>query len=152
MPANFRIRLFALALMLNLAVAAPAVAEQAIAPAVENAKADSLPALRLKHWKASTEVEKNSFLFGFVTMLDLEKEWGGANPLPLKQSLTNAWVTGLTGVSVGQMRRAVDDYIQENPDKTERQVVEVLWFHFVQPKLSEQQKKELSAAHRANKK
>ena len=145
MPTKSRRIFFVLALAASLGFAFPALAQSGV-PAAESVKADQLPALRLTHWKASTVDEQNAFLFGFATMLDLEKEWQGKKPLGIKQSLTGSWVKGLSGVTVKQMREAVDGYIAANPQDGERQVVEVLWFHFVQPKLSAQEKKDAAAA------
>lgn len=148
MPTKQRNLFFVLTLALCLGLAVPAFAVESASP-VESVKVDNLPALQIKHWKASTTDDKNAFLFGFATMLDLEKEWQGAKPVAIKQSLTGCWVKGLAGVSVKQMRDAVDSYGAAHPEDADRQVVEVLWLHFVQPKLSPQERKDVAAAYKA---
>lgn len=137
-----------LALVAALGLAAPAGAETR-ADKVGAATAGQMPGVRIKHWQSSSVEEKGAFLFGFVTMMELEKEWQG-KPLPLKQSLTSCWVKGLAGVTIKDMRDAVDTYAAAHPEDGERQVVEVLWLHFVQPKLTPWERKDVAAAYKAS--
>ena len=148
MPTKKRSILCILALALSLGIAAPAGAESP-AEQANGVKADQMPAVRLSHWKSSSVAEQNSFLFGFVTMVALEKEWRQGRDLPVKQSLGGCWLKGLTGVTIQQMREAIDAYAVAHPEDMERQVVEVLWMSFVQPKLSAQERKDVAAAYKA---
>ena len=104
---------------------------------VTGLEATSMPIVRMKHWKESTPQERYSFLVGFTTMLELEKEWQGQTALPLRQSLTGSWVKGLSGVKLEQIASSIDKHIMTNPDDMDRSVVEYMWFTFVQPKLTE---------------
>jgi hypothetical protein len=148
MPTKKRSILYILVLALGLGLATSAGAESR-ADQVNDIKADQTPAVRLSHWKSSSVAEQNSFLFGFVTMLGLEKEWRQGKELPVKQSLANCWIKGFNGVTIQQMREAIDAYAAAHPEDTERQVVEVLWIGFVQPKLSAQERKDVAAAYKA---
>ena len=148
MPTKKRSILYILVLALGLGLATSAGAESR-ADQVNDIKADQTPAVRLSHWKSSSVAEQNSFLFGFVTMLGLAKEWRQGKELPVKQSLANCWIKGFNGVTIQQMREAIDAYAAAHPEDTERQVVEVLWIGFVQPKLSAQERKDVAAAYKA---
>ena len=102
------------------------------------AKVDAVecPAVKLKHWQSSTNDEKLSFLFGIATMIEMEKEWQGSKPLPISKSTVGSWVNGLSGVTLGEMRDALDKYIVDHPDEMDRQVMEILGIVFVRPKMS----------------
>ncbi|MDL2316678.1 hypothetical protein LJC59_06320 [Desulfovibrio sp. OttesenSCG-928-A18] len=94
------------------------------------------PMLRLEHWKASSDQEKMAFLFGFATMLEIEREWQGSVPVPLDRSLNSSWTRGFAGVTIGQMRDALDRYVTEHPDQLDKSVVWALGRMYVRPKLS----------------
>ncbi len=138
---------FALPLALALILCAAPLTGAAKTPAVADSSAISCPAVTLQHWKDSSNEERYSFLLGFVTMLELEKEWQGAKPLPIGKSLNNSWVAGLSGVTLRDMAKAVDDFISANPDKLDTQVVAALGHIFIRPKLTEQQLKEANARY-----
>lgn len=97
----------------------------------------SAPVVTLKLWQDSAPNERYAFLIGFVSMLELEKEWQGDNPVPFKQSLINTWVKGLDGITVKDMYTDIENHIKSNPDDMNRPVIQVLWNDFVQPKVSE---------------
>lgn len=122
------------AFVLSGLFASPAVSHASNA---EKISAVGVPVLQMKHWARSSQDEKLAFLFGFASLLELEKEWQGAKPLPLNQSIVGSWVRGLDGVTLGQMARALDKYAKENPDDLSRPVVEVMGITYVRPKLSE---------------
>lgn len=108
---------------------------------LSNVQAVNCPSLLLKHWKASNQNEKLAFLFGFATMLEMEKEWQGSRPLAITSSINNSWVRGLAGVSLGEMASSIDRYAAEHPDKMKYSVMEVLGRIYVSPKLTEQERK-----------
>lgn len=87
-------------------------------------------------WRNSTTEERYSFLAGFCTMLELERAWQGENLLPIKQSLIGSWADGLSGVSIREMDEAVNNHLQSEETSDDRLVVDFLWYHFVQPKIS----------------
>lgn len=105
-------------------------------------EAMSLPALTLQNWQASAKNEKLSFLFGLATMVELEKEWQGGQPLPISQSLNESWVRGLDGVSLGTMSAALDKYADEHPTLSQMSVLEALGRIYVRPKLNEAERNE----------
>ena len=98
----------------------------------------SAPAVSLKVWQDSSEQEQIAFLAGFVSMLELEKEWQGQKAiLPLSQSLAGSWATGLEGHNLQDIHSVVSKYITANPDKMDTMVVEIMWYELVQPKIKE---------------
>lgn len=105
----------------------------------------SLPSLTLQNWQASAKSEKLSFLFGLATMVELEKEWQGDQPLPISQSLNQSWVRGLDGVSLGTISAALDKYADEHPTLSQMSVLEALGRIYVRPKLNDAERKEAAA-------
>ncbi len=128
---------FALGAVLCAPAAANAAAPEETGSKVPQASVTAVPLVRLKHWRDSTEQERYGFLVGFITALDMEREWQGPNPLPLQQSLTGNWVKGLANVTLKEMDGNINAYIATHPDDLERPVVEYLWFTYVQPKVTE---------------
>lgn len=104
-----------------------------------------LPMLTLQDWQASQKNEKLAFLFGIASMIELEKEWQGAKPLPISKSLNQSWVRGLDGVSLNAMRGAVDKFAEDHPTLSQMSVLEALGRIYVRPKLSETERREASA-------
>jgi len=111
----------------------PASAVEAIA----GVKAISCPAVTLDHWRNSSRDEKLAFLFGFASLLEMEKEWQGNRPLPIKQSIIGSWIRGLDGVTLGQMSDAIDAYATRHPDQMELSVLEVLGGLYVRPNMTQ---------------
>lgn len=105
--------------------------------AIASQEAMSLPSLTLQAWQVSAKNEKMAFLFGLATMIELEKEWQGANPLPISRSLNESWVRGLDGVPLGTMCAAVDKYITDHPSFSQMSVLEALGRIYVRPKLTD---------------
>lgn len=99
-----------------------------------------VPLVTLRHWKDSKPNERYAFLVGFVTMLEMEKEWqmqSGKKMTPLKESLAGSWVRGFENVSLKEIYDSVNNYISSNPSDLNRPVAEVLWYNFAQPKMTE---------------
>jgi hypothetical protein len=98
----------------------------------------TIPLVALKHWKDSTPGERYSFLIGFVTMLELEKECQGRDGrelLPFEQSLIGAWVRGFENRPLAEIYNGLNRYIAGNPSDLDRPVAEVMWFLFAQPRM-----------------
>lgn len=134
---TFRTAIPVLALFVCLAAAPAPVFGAAPDGAKATAQEASQVAVSLKTWKDSTEQERYGFLVGFMSMLELEKKWQGEKPLPLKQSLVPSWSRGLSDVTLKQIHDTINEYIAANPGDMDRQVVEVMWFKFAQPKVTE---------------
>lgn len=112
------------------------------APALGGQEVLSLPALTLQDWQASAKNEKLAYLFGIASMIELEKEWQGAKPLPISKSLNQTWVRGLDGVSLDAMRVGLDKFATNNPALSQMSVLEALGRIYVRPKLSETERRE----------
>ncbi|SHN61589.1 hypothetical protein [Desulfovibrio litoralis] len=95
------------------------------------------PQVTLKMWQDSTQNERYAFLLGFVSMLELEKEWQGKKPVPFRQSLIGTWSKALDGVTVKQMYETVENHIKTNPGDINVTVLQVLWYDMVQPKVND---------------
>ena len=128
-----------LALMGLLLVPTAGVAASSIATGkVET----SYPSFTMDHWKHSGKDEKMAFLFGFLSALEMEKEWQAGKPQPISKSTVSSWVRGLSGMTIDQMRESLDSYIEQNPDKKDANVIEVLGVMYVRPKLTPAERKE----------
>lgn len=119
------------------------------APPAEEARSAQQPAqaevpvVTLKHWRDSTPGERYSFLIGFVTMLELEKEWQGrvgGRILPFEQSLVESWTIGFAHRPLAEIYNGLNEYLSEHPGELDRPAAEVMWFIFVQPRLKEREK------------
>ena len=104
---------------------------------IAEVKAVSCPAVMLDHWRNSSRDEKLAFLFGFASLLEMEKEWQGKQPLPIRQSIIGSWIRGLDGVTLGQMSDAIDAYAARHPEQMELSVLEVLGSIYVRPKMTQ---------------
>lgn len=127
------------------------VVSPSLSPAAEelsSVQATSCPSVLLKHWKASTRQEKLAFLFGFVSMLEMEKEWQAGRNRSIRDSITPSWVRGLSGKTLGELSDALDGYIAENPDKLDASVLGTLGRMYVAPQLSNAERKEAAARYR----
>ena len=94
------------------------------------------PVVTLKVWNASSELEQNSFLAGFVSLVELEKEWQAQKGiLPLSQSMVGSWANAMDGMSINSLRSTVNRYAENNPRQAGKLVLEVLWVTLVQPKI-----------------
>lgn len=136
-------------------LAASACSDQSAPPAerpfevdAPEAQSGSVPVVTLEHWRDSTPNERYAFLIGFVTMLEMEKEWQGDKPLTIGYSITASWVRGLAGKTLGDLSKALDDYIAQHPDDTESSVIGVLGRIYVSPALTPAEKEEARAHYR----
>jgi|GEM_PF-2756667 hypothetical protein len=134
--------LFLTILMLALALCPGCSTESGELPPADIAQVDpqdiSIPLVTLKHWKDSTPGERYSFLIGFVTMLELEKECQGRNGrelLPFEQSLIGAWVRGFENRPLAEIYNGLNRFIADNPGDLDRPVALVMWFLFAQPRM-----------------
>lgn len=109
-----------LALLMALAATLPAVAADYEVPVVTG-----------EHWLKSTPQERKSFLVGAATIIELEQEVQGPSPAP--KSTIPTWCKGLSPYTFDQMVAAIDKWYADNPDKTARPVVEVMWYELARP-------------------
>lgn len=117
----------------------PAPTEQAAlgqpAPASED-----VPLVTMRHWKESTPGERYAFIIGFVTMLELEKEWQGRDGyglLPFERSLVGDWVEGFAHRPLSEIYNGLNAYLAAHPGDQDRPTAEVMWFTFVKPRLDQ---------------
>ena len=122
-----------LVLMAALVFSSPLLAQRANQTVEEKV---TNTGVTLTAWNDSTQQEKYAYLLGLMTMVEMEKNWQGENPLPFKQSLASSWSIGLSDMTFKQIADTVDNYAAAHPDEGQRQVVEVLWFQLVQPKIA----------------
>jgi hypothetical protein len=142
---DFLTRLFFVSCLLPAAACLPACSGEEVrtsgaASPSQTAGAGSAeaPLVTLAHWRDSTPNERYAFLIGFITMLELEKEWQGrARPglLPMEQSLVRPWVDGFAGRPLAEIYSGLGRHLSDHPGDLERPVAEVMWFVFVQPRL-----------------
>lgn len=100
------------------------------------------PSFSMEHWKNSGKDEKMAFLFGFLSALEMEKEWQGGKFLPISKSTVGSWIKGLSGMTLDQIRESLDSYIEQNPEKKDANVLEVLGLMYVRPKMTPAERKE----------
>jgi hypothetical protein len=120
-----------------------AAAPQARAERTELADVSAVncPVVRLNHWQASTRTEKLAFLFGLVSMLELERHWQQGQPLPIERSINQSWVKGFTGKTLGEIADALDDFAAKNPDRLEMPVLVAIGRLYVRPSLTPAERK-----------
>ena len=139
------LRIFALTVA--LVVGSSVAAFSANIGATEMQDVEQLPLVTLKTWQDSTLNERSTFIFGFVSLLELEYKWQG-KPLPVKKSLIGSWQKGLKDVTLSEIVKSVDVYAAENPQDAEKNVMEVLWKLYVHPKLTEGMIKDIRARYK----
>ncbi len=103
---------------------------------ISETKTKEFPIVTLRHWQDSTPNERYAFLIGFVTMLELEKEWQvreGEGVLPFELSLAGAWAEGFAARPLTEIYNSINGYIISNPEDLDKPTAEVMWFEFVQP-------------------
>ena len=97
-----------------------------------------VPLVTMDHWKNSTPGERYAFLIGFVTMLELEKEWQGRDGqgiLSFEESLVPSWVEGFAHRPLAEIYDGLNRHVTDYPDELERPAAEVMWFDFIEPRL-----------------
>ncbi len=94
-----------------------------------------VPLVTGKHWAKATQAEKMSYLLGMGTIIELEKEYQGDKPL--EDSLNHKLVKGLSGHTFREIKGHVDTFYDNNPEKMDVPVVEVIWYELVAPTLNE---------------
>ena len=132
--------MFCIAAVTVIAFASPAAGAEGKGISAEKGAVEYLPVITLKDWQNSTVQERRAFLIGFVSMLQAEYAWQGADVLPVSQSTVSTWMRGLSGVTIPQMELALHDYIAKRPGKLDRSVIEALGRMYVKPKLSKEER------------
>lgn len=104
---------------------------------VQQNSALDFPVVTLQHWKEASNDARYAFLIGFVSAIEMEKQWQGKTPLPLEVSLNNTWSKGFGNVSLKNINDNINLYIIENPDNLNVPLVEYLWYAYAQPQVNE---------------
>lgn len=84
-------------------------------------------------WMRSTGQEKIAFLFGAGSAIVLEyhlREKHSEQP----SKFVKSWVEALRDVSWTEMVTQIDAYYKSNPNKSDRNVFDVIWHEIVLPK------------------
>jgi len=126
-------RAWPLYLVLLLALMAmPASAARA------QAQEKTFPVITGEHWLKATPEQKLAFVAGMATIIELEKEIQGPNPLPMDKSLISGWVKGLQRYTFKQIVEVLDDYYTNHPGQVNKSVVEAMWFQVAEPNINKQ--------------
>ncbi len=137
--------LFALALTLLAVLPSEAPAQKRGREFITTPMTDSPLLVTMKDWDDSRPGQRYAFLIGFMSMLDLEHSWQTQNSkeaLPFQRSLVSSWAGALKAKSLRDIYRGLNDYVDDNPDKLNQPVTEVMWFTFVQPTVTEKLSKD----------
>ena len=76
-------------------------------------------------WMASLNEVKDGFLMGALTIIDAERDMQGASPTD--DSVVPTLVKGLSAMTVGEIRSALDNYYTDHPQDADKLVIHVLW-------------------------
>jgi len=108
-----------------------------LAMAWGSARADDIPIVTGEHWTKATDLEKKAYLVGVANVLQIEVAYNGSNPPSDAQSIVPRFAKGLKGGghTLDSVRQGVDKWYAANPDKTQRPVIEIIWFEMVVPGL-----------------
>ncbi len=87
-----------------------------------------------KHWQNGTEEQKQAFLLGAATIIELEKEMQGSNPPADADSAVPVLVRGLSPLTLTQIKEKLDQYYASNPDKQSVPVIRVIYFEMAKPR------------------
>ncbi len=94
---------------------------------------NKMPVVNGKHWTHSTVDEKNAFLLGMGTIIKLEHEVQNGANIPDDKSLIDSWIAGFKGLTMTDIRTALDSYYATHKDKLNRPVVEVMFVEIALP-------------------
>ncbi len=131
---RWKVALYAVAAVLMFLMASSA---EALKP--KDGTVQDTPIVTGEHWVAATVKERQAFLLGMATIIELEQEVKGEHPSEGCRTLIHSWVKGLSGYTLTHLRAKLDTWYADHPDKQQRPVVEVLWYEFVTPKLAKTQ-------------
>lgn len=90
-----------------------------------------IPVVTGEHWVKSSPQEREAFLLGAGTIIELDQEVQGTPPAP--NSTINVWAKGLSPYTFQQMAAAINKWYADHPDKLSRPVVEVMWYELARP-------------------
>jgi hypothetical protein len=77
------------------------------------------------HWMASQDAVKDGFLMGALTIIDAERDMQGDSPTD--DSVVPTLVKGLSAMTVGEIKTALDNYYTDHPQDTDKLVLHVMW-------------------------
>lgn len=148
---NFKARAMAVSMAVVLTIGpfygSVAAKEPDKRPNLAGLSASDAPAVTLSHWVSSTDSERYAFLLGFVSMVDLERTWQANKPVSLSRSLVRGWSTGFEGMTLGDIDLALQNHARNNPQDLDKPVIQMIWQDVVQPRLSEEMRKEVRNAY-----
>ncbi len=129
----------AVALMFSspVSMAAEGATKAETKAAIEKKEALDFPIVTLQQWKDASQDARYGLLIGFVSAIEIEKQWQGKKPLKLEQSLNNSWAKGFDGFTLKNIHDHIDAYVATNPENLQITLVEYLWYAYAQPKVTE---------------
>ena len=102
------------------------------------AQEKTFPVITGEHWVKATPEQKLAFVAGMATIIELEKEIQGNNPLPREKSLISGWTKGLSKYTLMEVVAILDEYYAKQPGQVNKSVVEAMWFEVAAPNLKQQ--------------
>ncbi len=102
------------------------------------AEEKTFPVITGEHWMKASPEQKLAFVAGMATIIELEKEIQGANPLPKEKSLISGWVKGMSKHTLKEIVAELDAFYAKQPGQVDKSVVEVMWFEVAAPNLKKQ--------------
>jgi hypothetical protein len=107
----------------------------ALAVASGSARADEVPLVTGERWAKSTEQLKEAYLDGIGNVIQVETAYHGASAPSDGQSFVPRFAMGLEGQTLDSARGALDRCYGANPDRSQRPIIETIWFELVVPGL-----------------
>ena len=107
-----------------------------------------MPVLKGDTWIKMSDDEKISFIWGAGHIVSIEEVLSRENA-DLKNS--NKFVNKImeahnnAPMTMSEVAQHVDSYYQQNPDKLDRPVIEVIWYELIVPRLSVKSESDKSA-------
>ena len=136
--------------MVSLLLALALVSGAAAVGAQEQAARSGDPVAQLtgEIWQKTSPDNKASFIFGMETAIAVEHAVNGKLtesaaargklPSPTPFSFEKAWAKAFKDLLVGRLFRKWMPGMPANPGELSRPVMNVLWYHVIQPRLASQ--------------
>ena len=86
-----------------------------------------------EHWTTAQPNSKLSYVLGIVNFLEIEQALQNDRPPADDESLVPVMIRGLSGMSLNQIKEALDLWYAEHPDQLQRPVLETIWFELAKP-------------------
>lgn len=89
-----------------------------------------------KHWTGASLEQKRAYLFGIGNVLEIEQAMAGDDYESMRgRSIVPVLLEGLSGTSIADMVRQLDEYYAGNPEDIDRPVIEVLYLEMALARL-----------------